>query len=283
MLKKIKNGIGWLFLAIALLLLGKKKKPQSRVPIGWQELQEIMKKNLPKDCRILLFDEKYRLPDLKEVKEYLKKDKTDEMEYIPDYQDCDTFARRLWGAFAMPGWGDTPLTFSFSSVHAYNSITDKWGDTPLTFSFSSVHAYNSITDKTKTYYLIEPQADRVFRGEDYTKIAKEIIAKEGVKPKFPSRRIFTKASTIAGKIKAPPHSPNFYEIFDRELKKHGLKEEFQQLQEIQHKVRIAVHTASKMTKGKPLKTYVQTLFEELKKKNIEDQLEEIYQTICTAT
>jgi len=261
MLKKIKNGLGWLFLVIALLLLGKKKKPQSRVPIGWQELQEIMKKNLPKDCRILLFDEKYRLPDLEEVKEYLKKDKTDEMEYIPDYQDCDTFARRLWGAFAMPGWGDTPLTFSFSSVHAYNSITDK----------------------TKTYYLIEPQADRVFKGKDYLKIAEEIIAKENIKPKFPSRRIFTKASTIAGKIKASPYSPDFYEILDRELEKHGLKKEFQQLQEIQHKVRIAVHTASKMTKGKPLKTYVQTLFEELKKKNIEDQLEEIYQTICAAT
>ena len=149
MLKKIANGLGWLFLVIALLLLGKKKKPKEKTT-DWKEVQALLKKEIPK-AALFLVDEKYYIPDIAEVKDFLKEDKTDLIKYLKDTFDCDDYAVLLAGASRLKS--KFRLGVACSVIHAYNII-------PV------------IEDGEMRIKIIEPQTDQIFSVQEAEKGSK---------------------------------------------------------------------------------------------------------------
>lgn len=146
----------WVLLSLVLFAFSRgKQKPKEKVPIGWEKLESILKRDLP-EAVIWCLDEKYRLEWMQKIKQFLREDETDKMKYEADYLDCDNFARRLWGAFSVPGWSDIPFCWANSEVHAYNAV---------------------VTADDKKTYLVEPQSDRVFAPKEFAKEAQEILRK----------------------------------------------------------------------------------------------------------
>jgi len=91
---------------------------------------------------IYLTDNKYKLPHINQIKEFLKKDKTDWQKYVKETNDCDNFAIQLAGK----------LNAEFPGFAVGYAQSDK-------------HAFNIFIDNTKTVYLIEPQTDKILKPD----------------------------------------------------------------------------------------------------------------------
>jgi len=142
MLKKITNGLGWLFLFIALFLLGKKKPAQKMV--DYRQIETLLKKEL-KEVTLFLVDEKYYIPHIDEVRKFLKEDKTNLIKYLKDTFDCDDYAVLLAGASRLKS--KFRLGIACSKIHAYNII-------PV------------IENTEMRLKIIEPQTDQIFSVQE---------------------------------------------------------------------------------------------------------------------
>lgn len=120
--------------------------PQGKKNIDNKSLTEILK---PLGGALYLSDRQYKLVAKSEIKRFLAQDKTDLLNYVSEYFDCDDFAYRLMGQFSMPGWAE--LAFGIA-----------WGN------FPKPHAINLFVDGNKKVWFIEPQNDEIKeKGEDW--------------------------------------------------------------------------------------------------------------------
>ena len=116
---------------------------------NWWEIEVLLKEAFPQ-ATIYLSDENYGLVNLKRLKAFLKEDKTDLMNFLPDARDCDDFSFRLMGQFHKQGCG-----FEDKAVGII------WCSKPA-------HALNIAILEDKSVVLIEPQSDRIYsKPENY--------------------------------------------------------------------------------------------------------------------
>jgi len=157
---KIRGAVIWVLLFVALALLGRKVAKPEEKTLTWEEMETLLQekfKNLsPSTCFVV--DEKYYIPTLQEVQEFidwwLQWIKSKAIHYQSDIFDCDNFSL-LCAAMA--------------------SIMAKFH---LSINNSQIHSYNLITHDNNEVELIEPQSGRIFSPEDFDKEAKKIISQE---------------------------------------------------------------------------------------------------------
>lgn len=90
-------------------------------------------------------DTSYKLVDVEHLKEWLKVDTTDILNYVPEYHDCDDFAVTLHGH--LNEW-DSSLATAIAKVKKDGS--------------TSRHMMNLVIGTDMKVYLIEPQNDNIF-------------------------------------------------------------------------------------------------------------------------
>lgn len=103
-------------------------------------------------------DRTYVAYELETLKEFLRDDVSDKLEYVSETFDCDDFARvlvgreRVWyGKRAPPG------------VQGGSTLGVVWGDIRLNASRDPYpHAMNFFIDSERRVHLIEPQSDRIY-------------------------------------------------------------------------------------------------------------------------
>jgi len=88
MIKKLKNWLWFVLLAIFGFLFIKKKKIKDT---SYKSIKDLYKKAMPK-AYLYLVDSNYYIPTIKEVREFLAEDKTNLIKYVANFLDCDDFA-----------------------------------------------------------------------------------------------------------------------------------------------------------------------------------------------
>lgn len=127
--------------------------PKGKI-IDSNKVLEIILNTFGKDYyyHILISDERYRLMERKQLEELLKKDKTDQYQYIPEDFDCNNFAEVLDGNIDELTY---PQGYAFGQLWFY---TNEFG-----------HAINFAILEDESLVLIEPQNDEIFTWEDIKK------------------------------------------------------------------------------------------------------------------
>ncbi len=118
-------------------------EPKTEGEIDYASVYAMIKLCSPA-CQIYLADEKYKLPTVQSIKDFLLKDLTNLSVYVPIWHDCDDSAFHLLGVFNNPNWSAFAVGFAWSKVHAFNIFIGE--DMKL--------------------YIIEPQTDEVILYED---------------------------------------------------------------------------------------------------------------------
>ncbi len=90
-------------------------------------------------AEVWLADSEYHLCDMDAIKIFLEKDETNLYQYLDNDYDCDDFADRLMGQFAIPGW-------------ANYAIGTVW---------TSGHKLCGCVDVNLKFWFLEPQSDRI--------------------------------------------------------------------------------------------------------------------------
>jgi len=213
MFRKIRSGIGWLLLLLALFFLGRKKAKKEEKTINWLFVKKILEKELGKDAFLYIVDEKYYVPALSEIEEFIKWwlewVKSKGLKWTADFFDCDNWS----------------ILFS-----AMCSIMSKFHSA---IANSKVHSYNLAIDLKIKTRLIEPQNGQIFSTEEYSKLAKKIMRE--VKPKhsvLPLPEIQTKVKTAVSRA-APrtigkPLADYINALFE-ELEKEGIADRLEEV------------------------------------------------------
>lgn len=105
--------------------------------ITGSDLRGVLQTALGSEGDIYLADRNFWLCELEDIEQFLDWDETNHHNYTTEEYDCDDFAKRLCGQFAIPGWSH----FAFGLV---------WTD---------VHAMNILVDTNRDVWFIEPQSD----------------------------------------------------------------------------------------------------------------------------
>ena len=105
--------------------------------ITGNDLNQMLRTTLGSEGEIYLADHNFWLCELEDIERFLDSDETNHRNYVAEEYDCDDFAKRLWGQFAIPGWSH----FAFGLI---------WTD---------VHAMNILVDTNRDVWFIEPQTD----------------------------------------------------------------------------------------------------------------------------
>lgn len=123
---------------------------ETRQEISYSELKKLLKARFT-DCDIYLSDRHYELIQIKELKAFLKIDKTNMWTYKKETRDCDDF-----------------------SFGAHFRVKQFFPGACFGIVWSKSHAYNIAIlrgDGKPEIYFVEPQTDRIFMvdygGESY--------------------------------------------------------------------------------------------------------------------
>ena len=92
-------------------------KPILRRTIKANELWNIIRDKFPIGD-IELSDMEYSLCDIEDIEAFLDVDETNHYKYVTEKYDCDKFARRLWGQFSTPEWGQFAIGLLWTEKHA---------------------------------------------------------------------------------------------------------------------------------------------------------------------
>jgi len=110
--------------------------------------------NAELDCNVYCSDHFYSMANWNEFNRMIEWDKTNQLPYSADGTegsfDCDDFAKRLAGAFAIPYWSGLP--FGELLVTA---------PSPL-----GAHKVNIFVDENLSVWIVEPQDDSTYRKSD---------------------------------------------------------------------------------------------------------------------
>ena len=104
------------------------KKPIIRREVSISELYGILNEALDGDGEIYLSDNNFWLCDISDIDRFLKQDKTNRNKYREEVYDCDDFAKRLYGQFAIPEWSHLAFGLIWTAKHAMNICVDTNGD-----------------------------------------------------------------------------------------------------------------------------------------------------------
>ena len=107
-------------------------------------LTGLLNEQLGTECVKRISDGNYKLVARSEMERFLKEDLTDSYKYKGNDYDCDDFSFRLMGMLSAPGWAKLATGII-------------WGE------FPKPHAINCFVDSKHTFWLIEPQNDKIFR------------------------------------------------------------------------------------------------------------------------
>jgi len=110
---------------------------EPHLEITGNDLRGVLRTALGSEGDMYLADHNFWLCELEDIERFLDCDETNHHNYVAEEYDCDDFAKRLWGQFAIPGWSH----FAVGLV---------WTD---------VHAMNVLVDTNRDVWLIEPQTD----------------------------------------------------------------------------------------------------------------------------
>ena len=114
-------------------------KPRG-IEISGNELKKIIKAEVGQDVDVTVRDNKYLMPYMADVQEFLREDDTDKYEYVPESFDCDDFSWRLIGNMSVP---------------AYSRYSKGWMD-------SNYHRFAcAVLADDQRFYVVEPQTDAV--------------------------------------------------------------------------------------------------------------------------
>jgi len=119
--------------------------PASEGELKVEDVKDILKTQLEVKS-LLLSDRTYKLIPRAEMERFLREDKTDLLNYVSEYFDCDDFAARLMGMVSSPGWA--AIAFGEAWILKGNG---------------KGHAVNCFVDSKSVCWLIEPQNDKIFR------------------------------------------------------------------------------------------------------------------------
>jgi hypothetical protein len=123
--------------------------------VDYRVVEDVILKTFGTNYKYYVFvsDMRYRLPSIGTVRKFLEDDKTDELNYILDFADCDDYAFALQGAQERHFWGKG---YAFGILWYYN---ERFG-----------HAVNFFIDRDKQLWIVEPQNDSILKwcsNQDY--------------------------------------------------------------------------------------------------------------------
>jgi len=129
-MRRLKNAITWLLVAIALILLGgKKKKPKDKI-YTYKDVEDILKEKFGSKTFLYVVDEKYYIPTLDEVNEFLawwvKFLVSEKIKYISDFSDCDNFSLLFSAMCFLRSKFHSAIANSYT--HSYNAVVYSNGD-----------------------------------------------------------------------------------------------------------------------------------------------------------
>jgi len=129
-MKRLKNALTWLLVAIALILLGgKKKKPKDKI-YTYKDVEDVLNKKLGKKTFLYVVDEKYYIPTLDEINEFLswwvKFLVSEKIKYISDFFDCDNFSLLFAAMCLIKAKFHSAIANSYT--HSYNMVVYRNGD-----------------------------------------------------------------------------------------------------------------------------------------------------------
>ena len=105
-------------------------------------------------------DTLYRYADVEYMERFLEMDKTNELKYGRENNDCDDFSNVLLGKFIEYRWNMAPSTISYSMAvgvaHGYSKL-----DSGIR------HAFNFFLEHNHSLYIIEPQTDTITLYREY--------------------------------------------------------------------------------------------------------------------
>ena len=128
-----------------------KKKKLDYETISYYKVNKAVSNISPRKKEIL--DGQYRTLNIQGFKDELKRIPVLGKKWIADYEDCDDFARRLWGlmSFVHPN-----LCFGVVMI---TRVNDR-------------HALNCFVDSKGDFYFVEPQTNIVYHWYYYFKVFK---------------------------------------------------------------------------------------------------------------
>jgi len=108
------------------------------------------------NVNIFFSDVKYHLIDLKSFNKILEIDKTNEMPYKNEINDCDDFSIILAGNI-------NKLKFMYKNIRLNILIGVVFGtDNNIGHSFNLILTYDIKNSSNLTFYCLEPQEDKIF-------------------------------------------------------------------------------------------------------------------------
>ena len=97
---------------------------EPRLEISGSDLHSVLRDALGSEGEIYLADHNFWLCELDDIERFLDWDETNHHTYSAEEYDCDDFAKRLVGQFAVPGWSHFALGLVWTDVHAMNIMVD---------------------------------------------------------------------------------------------------------------------------------------------------------------
>ena len=137
--------------------------PKAGVELTADELVELITQQTKlKSSRVMVADKKYFTYTMAELKEFVASDNTDTYKYIPEQFDCDDFSLVLAGREKL--WSNRVIKQRIRG-RCGSAFGICWGD--IRMDEASVvpypHAVCCFVDITGVFWLIEPQADLIYR------------------------------------------------------------------------------------------------------------------------
>ena len=127
--------------------LNKRQVGKNKKQVGQARLRDVLKEQLPTH-KVFPLDGIYYVPEHSDFMKMLKKTKVDEIKYLSEKFDCESFS------------------FYLHSILALNYNINSCG---IVISYESGHAFNIIvTHKSGILqtYILEPQDDKIWKPED---------------------------------------------------------------------------------------------------------------------
>ena len=98
--------------------------PVTRRTISGNEMYNLLRLAFPEATEIYISDQWFNLCDIEDIELFLDVDETNHYQFVKEDYDCDKFARRLWGQFAIPGWADKAICLVWTDLHALIMCVD---------------------------------------------------------------------------------------------------------------------------------------------------------------
>ena len=123
-------------------------------------IEDAFRRRFTSDFYLMISDEQYYCPTMDEVKEIIKKNTIDRIQYTDEVFDCDDYALALKYHFIKQAYTDKHRKHPYCMGMVMGNILE---DIP--------HAINFVITNTLELFLIEPQTDEILQP---TKLDREI-------------------------------------------------------------------------------------------------------------